>query len=426
MVITIFSPKQKRRKNNMTIRKEIVDELLKDYKKPEDLIGDKGILKELQKELMERILEAEMTNHLGYEKYNPKGKNSGNSRNGKGKKSIKGDFGEMDIEVPRDRNSDFDPQLIQKRQRRFTGFDEKIIAMYSRGLSTRDIQAILNDLYGVDVSPDLISIVTEEIIQEVTDWQNRALDPIYPIVYFDAIIVKIRDEGHIKNKAVYLALAVNMEGHKELLGMWIETTEGAKFWLKIITELNNRGIKDILIACVDGLKGFIEAINSVYPNTEVQLSIIHMIRNSLKYVSYKDRKKVAADLKCIYQSTTAEKAKAELDKLSKTWNDKYPLISRSWKNNWEGVIPFFAYPDYIRKAIYTTNAIESLNMSLRKVLKTKGSFPNDDAALKLMYLAIRNASKKWTMPIRNWGLALNQFAIAFPERIHASSFTQKN
>jgi len=370
-------------------------------------------------------MEAEMTEHLGYEKHESKGKNTGNSRNGKGKKTIKGDFGEFDIEVPRDRNGDFEPQLIKKRQRRFDGFDDKIIAMYARGMSTRDIQAMLKDMYGVDVSPDLISSVTEEIIQEVNDWQNRILDPIYPIVYFDALVVKIRDEGHVRNKAIYLALGVNMEGKKELLGMWIENTEGAKFWLRVMTEMNNRGLKDIFIACVDGLKGFSEAINSVFPKTEVQLSIIHMVRNSLKFVSFKDRKKVAEDLKRIYQSTNEEQALIELDNLSEIWDHKYPLISKSWKNNWDGIVPFFAYPDYIGKAIYTTNAIESLNMSLRKVMKTKSSFPNDEAVMKLLYLSIGNVSKKWTMPIRNWGLALNQFTIAFGDRVpDYDSFTQ--
>jgi len=410
----------------MPIKQEIIDEILKNYKKPEDLLGDKGIMKELQKALIERAMEAEMTHHLGYEKNEYKGRNTGNSRNGKGKKTIKGDFGELDIEVPRDRNGDFEPQLIQKRQTRFDGFDEVITAMYARGMSTRDIQSMLKDLYNVNVSPELISSVTEEIIQVVNDWQNRILDPIYPIVYFDALVVKVRDEGHVRNKAIYLALGVNMEGKKELLGMWIENTEGAKFWLRVMTELNNRGVKDIFIACVDGLKGFGDAINSVFPKTEVQLSIIHMVRNSLKFVSFKDRKKVAEDLKRIYQSTTEEQARIELENLSEIWDDKYPLISKSWNNNWEGIVPFFAYPDYIRKAIYTTNAIESLNMSLRKVMKSKSSFPNDEAVFKLLYLSIGNVSKKWTMPIRNWGLALNQFTIAFGDRVPSyDSFTQK-
>ena len=409
----------------MTIKKEVIDELLKEYKTPEDLVGKDGLFKQLQKALIERAMAAEMTHHLGYEKNDPKGYNSGNSRNGKGKKTIKGDFGEAEIEVPRDRNGEFEPQLIKKRQTRFKGFDDKIISMYARGMTTRDIRDHLLELYGIEVSSDLISSVTDGIIEEVNEWRNRELDPLYPIIYLDAIVVKVRDEGHIKNKAVYLALGVNMEGQKELLGMWIETTEGAKFWLRVVTELNNRGVKDIFIACVDGLKGFEEAIHSVFPGTEVQLCIVHMVRNSLKYVSYKDRKKVATDLKRIYHSATTDDAQSELENFRETWDKKYPLIGKSWQNNWNGITPFFAYPDYIRKAIYTTNAIESISMSLRKALKTRRSFPNDEAALKLLYLAIRNTSKKWTMPIRNWELALNQFAIIFEERLtRYDPFTQ--
>lgn len=409
----------------MTIKQEVIDELLKEYKTPEDLVGKDGLFKQLQKALIERAMAAEMTHHLGYEKNDPKGYNSGNSRNGKGKKTIKGDFGELEIEVPRDRNGEFDPQLIKKRQTRFKGFDDKIISMYARGMTTRDITDHLLELYGVEVSSDLISSVTDGIIDEVNEWRNRELDPLYPILYLDAIVVKVRDEGHIRNKSVYLALAVNMEGHKELLGMWIETSEGAKFWLRVVTELNNRGVKDIFIACVDGLKGFEDAIHSVFPGTEVQLCIVHMVRNSLKFVSYRDRKKVAADLKRIYHSATADDAQSELDNFREIWDQKYPLIGKSWQNLWNGVTPFLAYPDYIRKAIYTTNAIESVSMSLRKALKTRRSFPNDEAALKLIYLATKNTSKKWTMPIRNWELALNQFAIVFEERLtRYDSFTQ--
>lgn len=405
-------------------KRELIKELIKD-KNPEEILGKDGLMKELVKELVECAMEAEMNNHLGYEKNDPKGNNSGNSRNGKSKKTVKGDHGEIDIEVPRDRNGEFEPIIIEKHQRRFTGFDDKITAMYARGMTTRDIQSFLKDIYGVDISPNLISEVTDSITQQVSEWQNRPLDPIYPILYLDALMISIRDEGHVRKKAVYLALGVNMEGKKELLGMWIETTEGAKFWLRVVTELSNRGVKDIFIACIDGLKGFGDAINSVFPQTEIQQSIIHMVRNSLKYVSWKDRKQVASDLKKIYQSPTEEQARTELDKFSEIWDDKYPLITRSWRNNWEGITPFFAYPDYIRKAIYTTNAIESLNNSMKKVLKTKGSFPNDEAVFKLMYLALNNVSKKWTMPIRNWGLALNQFAISFGDRMpEYESFTQ--
>ncbi len=401
----------------MTIDKKIIDELLKNYKKPEDLLGDKGLFKELQKALLERVLEGEMTHHLGYKKSEVKGRNSGNSRNGTSGKRLKGEYGEMDIKVPRDRNGDFDPQFIKKRQTRFDGFDDKIISLYARGLSVRDIQAQLEDLYRVEISPDLISTVTSEVIQEVTEWQNRSLDPLYPIMYLDGIVVKVRDEGHIRNKTVYLVLAVNLEGQKELLGMWIEQTEGAKFWLRVVTELQNRGVQDVFIASVDGLKGFEDAIHSVFPETQVQLCIVHMIRNSLKYVSYKERKKVAGDLKRIYQATNKDEARINLDEFKNKWDSKYPLIGKLWGRNWEQIVPFLAYPDYIRKAIYTTNAIESLNRSLRKILKTKGSFPNDEAVMKTMYLALRNIARKWTMPIKDWGLALNQFGIIFGERL---------
>lgn len=401
----------------MTISTELLDEVLKDYKTPEDFLGKNGIWKQLQKALIERMLEGEMTNLLGYTKSSKEGDNSGNSRNGKNKKSIKGDFGEMEIEVPRDRNSDFEPQLIKKGQRRFTGFDDKILSMYALGLSTRDIQGHIKEIYSVDISPELISDVTSEVLKEVIEWQSRPLNQVYPIVYFDAIVVKIKEEGHIRNKAVYLALGINMEGQKELLGMWIEETEGAKFWLKVMTELKNRGLKDIFIACVDGLKGFEEAIHSVFAKTEVQLCIVHMVRNSLKFVPYKDKKVVAVDLKTIYQSKTEEEAKIMLEIFKEKWDSKYQLIGKSWENNWSKIIPFFAYSMDIRKVIYTTNAIESMNMNIRKVIKTKASFPNDEAALKLLFMALRNISKKWTMPIRDWGNAINQFSILFGDRV---------
>jgi len=397
----------------MTIKPEVLDEILKGYKNPEDF---KGIWNELQKALLERMLQGEMTNHLGYEK-NEKGKNAENSRNGKSRKSIISEFGEMEIEVPRDRASEFEPQIIQKGQRRFNGFDDKIISMYARGMTTREIQAHLQEIYNYEVSPDLISDVTDEVIKEVVEWQNRTIDNLYMITYFDAIMVKVKDNGHLTNKAVYLALGVNTEGRKELLGMWIEQTEGAKFWLKVLTELKNRGLNDILIACVDGLKGFEEAIHTVFPKTEVQLCIVHMVRNSLKYVSYKDRKAVAADLKLIYNAVTEEEARLNLANFKEKWDNKYPSIGKSWEGNWTKIITFFAYPGDIRKAIYTTNAIESLNMSLRKIIKNRASFPTDEAVLKLLFLALRNISKKWTMPIHDWGKAMNQFALHFGERV---------
>jgi len=321
------------------------------------------------------------------------------------------------LNVPRDRNGEFDPKIVKKRQKRFDGFDEKIISLYSRGITTREIQGHLEEIYGVEVSPTLISDVTNAVIGEVKEWQARPLESIYPIVYFDAIVVKSREDGRVRNKSVYLALGVNIEGQKELLGLWMANTEGAKFWLNIITELKNRGVEDILIACVDGLKGFPDAIGAVLPETQVQLCIVHMVRNSLKYVAWKDRKKVATDLKAVYNAITIDQAELKLDEFSSKWDDKYPTISKSWKTHWENIIPIFDYPEDIRKAIYTTNAIESLNRSLRKIIKTKGAFPNDDAVYKILYLALRNASKKWTMPIRNWHAAINRFAIAFEGRV---------
>jgi len=396
---------------------ELLDDLLSECKSPEEIIGDQGLLQQLTKRLVERALDGEMNHHLGYENNSAAGNNTGNSRNGKNHKTIKGDFGEVDIEVPRDRNGQFDPKMIRKNQTRFPGFDEKIISMYARGLSTREITGHLREMYSVDVSPEFISQVTNTVVQEVIEWQNRPLDAVYPIVYLDALFVKIRDEGHVRNKAVYLALGVNLEGHKEVLGLWVQQTEGAKFWLSVLTELKNRGVEDILIACVDGLTGFPESIEAVFPQTQVQLCIVHMVRNSLKYVSWKDRKVLARDLKAIYRAPTEQQALANLDIFAQKWDAKYSMISKSWRQHWEKIIPFFSYPADIRKAIYTTNAIESLNGSIRKVIKNRGSFPSDEACLKLIYLALRNASRKWSMPIRDWGRALNQFSILFDGRI---------
>lgn len=402
----------------MALDPKLIDELLKNCDDPEDITGKDGLLSQLTKAVMERALEGEMTHHLGYEKNDPAGNNSGNSRNGKSKKKIVGKNGDLDIEVPRDRNGEFEPQIIKKRQKRFDGFDSKIISMYARGMTTRDIQDHLKEIYEVDVSPDLISTVTEEVISEVREWQNRPLERCYPIIYLDCLFVKIRNEGHVKNRAVYLAIAINMEGKKEVLGLWIEQTEGAKFWLKVMNELKNRGLDDILIACVDGLKGFPEAIETVYPNTEIQLCIVHMVRNSLKYVGSKDKKAVAKDLKKIYSSTTIEEAANQMDVFEEAYDKKYPAIIQSWRRNWDRLTTFMAYHPDVRKVIYTTNAIESLNMTLRKVIKNRASFPNDEAASKLLFLALRNASKKWTMPIQNWGAALNQFVIMFPDRVN--------
>lgn len=403
----------------MATTDELLDSLMKGYKKPEDLIGENGLLKQLTKRLLERAMQAEMTEHLGYEKHEPAGKNSGNSRNGSYKKKVKGEFGNLDVCIPRDRNSNFEPVILPKGENRFTGFDDKIISMYARGMTTRDIQGHLEEMYGVDVSPTLISQVTEAVMEEVKLWQNRLLDEVYPIIYLDAIRVKARHNGQVINKAVYLAIGVTMNGIKEVLGMWTAENEGAKFWLQVVTELKNRGVKDIFIACVDGLKGFPEAIEAVFPKTQVQLCIVHMVRHSLNYVSWKQRKEVAEDLKAIYQAPTLEQAEANLEAFSVKWDASHPTIAKSWRNNWERIIPLFSYPQEIRKAIYTTNAIESMNMSLRKVTKNRGHFPNDDAMFKLLYLALKNIAKKWTMPIKNWKSALNQFSIIFEERMPA-------
>lgn len=404
-------------KENEQIDDELIDNLLKDYKEPEDLIGEGGLLAQLTKRLLERAMSAEMTEHVGYDKYEAAGRNSGNSRNGKTAKTLKGTFGTMPIEVPRDRNGTFEPKIIGKHQTRFTGFDDKIISLYARGLSTREIKQHLEEIYQVEVSPGLISSVTDEVIDEAKAWQDRGLESFYPFVYMDALQFKVRDGGVVRNKAIYLAIGVNMDGMKEVLGMWIAQSEGAKFWLQVVTELKNRGLEDILIACVDGLKGFPEAIETVYPRTEVQLCIVHMVRHSLNFVGWKQRKEVAADLRNIYTAATESEAETRLDEFAEKWDAKFPMISKSWRANWGRVIPFFAHPPEIRKVIYTTNAIESLNSSLRKVTKTRSSFPNDEAVLKLLYLALRNIAKKWTMPIQNWKAALNRFAIIYEDRV---------
>ena len=388
----------------MAIEKELLDRLLADYNhlKPEELIGENGLLKQLTKGLLERALQAEMTVHLGHEKNGNLATKGGNSRNGKSAKTIKGEFGSLPIEVPRDRDSSFAPVIIPKGQTRFAGFDDKIISLYARGMTTREIQGHLEEIYGVEVSPTLISTVTDAVTNEVKIWQNRPLEALYPIVYLDAIRVKVRDTGHVINKAVYLAIGITLDGVKEVLGMWVAENEGAKFWLQVVTELRNRGVQDIFIACVDGLKGFPEAIETVFPRTQVQLCLVHMVRNSLKYVSWKQRKEVAADLKAIYQAPTDEQAEMNLTAFETKWDESHPSIGQSWRRNWERIRPFFAYSPEIRKVIYTTNVIESTNMSLRKVTKNRGSFPNDESMLKLLYLALNNIAKKWTMPIRDW------------------------
>ena len=396
---------------------KLADGLLVNYKRPEDLIGENGLLKQRTKMLVERALEVEMAAHLGHSKSEPVCNLTGNTRNGHSTKTLQGDFGELPLDIPRDRHGAFEPPIVVKHQTRWTGFDDKIISLYARGLSVREIQGHLEEMYGTEVSPSLISAVTDAVSEEVKVWQARPLDPVYPIVYLDCIHVKVRDTGAVRNKAVYLAIGVNMSGNKEVLGLWIAQTEGAKFWLQVVTELKTRGVQDIFIACVDGLKGFPEAIEAVYPKAAVQLCIVHMVRNSLNFVSWKMQKEVAADLKLIYSATTVDLAEQRLTEFEAKWDKDYQSISLSWRRNWARIIPFFDYPPEIRKVIYTTNAIESINMSLRKVIKTRSSFPTDEAVSKLFYLALKNISKKWTMPIRDWKAALNRFTIQFDERM---------
>lgn len=401
----------------MTVTNELIDSLLADYKKPEDLIGENGLLKLLTKKLVERALQAEMAEHLGHAKHETVANTAGNTRNGKSKKTLKGEFGELPIEIPRDRHGSFEPQIITKHQTRWAGFDDKILSLYARGMTVREIQGHLEELYGAEVSPTLISSVTDAVMDDAKAWQARPLDALYPIVYLDCIHVKTRDAGTVRAKAVYLALGISMAGEKELLGLWIAQTEGAKFWLQVVTELKNRGVQDIFIACVDGLKGFPEAIEVVYPKTAVQLCIVHMVRHSLNYVSWKMRKAVAADLRCVYAAATVDEAQIRLQEFESKWGADYPTIVKSWRSNWPRITPFFDYPPEIRRIIYTTNAIESVNMSLRKVTKNRGSFPSDDALLKLFYLALANIAKKWTMPLRDWKAALTRFTIQFEERM---------
>jgi len=401
------------------IKPELIDELLKGYQKPEDLIGENGLVKQLTKAVLERALNAELTQHLGYEKHDPAGHKSGNSRNGTSAKTIKGDFGEIVLETPRDRNSTFEPQIVSKHQTRFDGFDDKILSMYARGMTTREIQGHLQEIYGVEVSPSLISEVTDAVMEEVKTWQNRPLEAIYGIVYLDALYVKMRHEGRVENRAVYVAIGVDLDGRKDVLGLWTSGSEGAKFWLGVLTELKNRGVKDILIACIDGLKGFPQAIETVFPETRIQLCIVHLVRASLHYVNWKERKRVAADLKAIYRAATEPQAAQELDDFIAKWGERYQAIGKLWRDNWDRVTPLFDFPAEVRRIIYTTNAVESLHMSLRKIIKTRGSFPSEEAALKLLYLALQNVSAKWDL-VQQWKQALNQFEILWGERIKAA------
>jgi transposase-like protein len=404
----------------------IIEELMKGYQQPADLTGPGGILEQLTKRLYERVLGAEMTHYLGYEKGQaPKladNQKRDNHRNGTSKKTLLSEDGKLEIEVPRDRAGEFEPQFVRKGQRRFGGFDQKIIAMYAQGMTVREIQRFLEEQYHVEVSADLISTVTDSVLEDVVEWQSRPLEPLYPVVFFDALRVKIRDEGAVRNKAVYLALGIQRDGTKDVLGLWIQQSEGAKFWLGVMNELKNRGVQDVLIAVVDGLKGFPDAITAVFPEAEVQTCIVHLIRNSLAFCSWKQRKAVAQELKGIYSAETADLAAQRLEEFAAgPWGQKLPAIVQVWRRVWEHVIPFFAYPPEIRTVIYTTNAIESLHMQLRKVLKTRGHFPSDEAATKLIYLALRNITKQWQNPPITWKAAAIQFAIRFGERFFAAA-----
>lgn len=396
------------------VMKSLANELAKDLKTEKD-VGE--LSSQLMKLAVEAALGAEMEAHLGYAKHGKSPAESGNARNGYSTKRLKGDHGEVELSVPRDRLSEFEPQIVGKRQTRLTQFDDQILSLYAKGMSTRDIVSVFEEMYGAEVSPTLISKVTEAVIEQVREWQSRPLDSVYPIVYLDGLVVKVRQDKQVINKTIYLALGINMDGEKELLGLWLSQTESSKFWLNVLTELRNRGVSDILIACVDGLTGFPDAIEAQYPDTRIQLCIVHMVRNAVKYISWKDRKAVCAALKRIYTSATVDEAERELEAFAAVWDEKYPAISQSWRRHWPNLITLFDYPPEIRKVIYTTNAIESLNSVIRKAIKNRRLFPNDDAALKVVYLAVQAASKKWTMPVRDWKKALNRFTIDFGDRL---------
>ena len=397
---------------------KLIDQLLEGRTTPEDITGEHGLLKQLTKVLLERALQAEMTHHLGHQPHARVTNDGGNARNGSSKKTMQGEFGKLTLEIPRDRAGSFEPVLIGKHERRFGDFDDKILALYARGMSTRDIQEALKELYGVDVDSSLISLVTDSVLEEVKLWQSRPLERVYPVLVLDCIFVKVRENNTVINKAVYVAIGINSEGYKDVLGLWLEKTEGAKFWLSVLTELKNRGVQDVLIACVDGLKGFPEAIEAVFPRATVQTCIVHMVRYSMKFVVSKDREAVAKGLKTIYQASTLEEAEGNLQAFSAAWDAKYPTISDSWRRNWARVTPFLAYPPAVRRVVYTTNAVESLNSQLRRAVRNRGSFPNEGSALKVLFLAVSRAIKKWSwLPVKNWREALSWFTIEFADRL---------
>jgi putative transposase len=394
----------------------VIDQLLAGAETEQEIAGPGGLLAALTKRLVERAMEVELTDHLGYEPHAEPPGGAGNTRNGTSPKRLIGEHGEVEIDAPRDRDGSFSPKIVRKRQRRFEGFDDKILALYSRGLSTRDIEAHLEEIYGVKVGRDLISRVTDAVMDDVRDWCKRPLEDIYPIVFLDCMVLKIREGGTVQRRALYLALGVTLDGDRDVLGMWFQETEGAKFWMQVLSDLKSRGVRDILIACVDGLTGFPDAIEAVFPKTTVQTCLVHLIRSSLKYVPRREREKVARDLKPIYTAIDADHAQAELEAFDEKWGARFPVITQAWLNAWEHVIPFLAFPAEVRRVIYTTNAIEALNRQLRKAIKTKGSFPSEDAARKLVYLALQNAVPQWTRT-RNWTVALLAFKIHFGDRV---------
>jgi len=398
------------------ISNEMIDELLAGASTEEEIAGPGGLLAELTKRLVERAVEVELTDHVGYEPHQEPPGGAGNTRNGSSPKTLICEHGKVGIDAPRDRDGSFDPTIVKKRQRRFQGFDDKILALYSRGLSVRDIAAHLEEIYGVNVGRDLISRVTDGVMDDVRDWGKRPLEDIYPIVFLDCMVLKIRDGGSVQRRALYLALGVTLDGDRDVLGMWFQETEGAKFWMQVLTDLKTRGVRDILICCVDGLTGFPEAIEAIFPRTTVQTCIVHLIRSSLKYVPRREREQVARDLKPIYTAKDADQAQTELETFDEKWGQRFPVITQGWLNAWEHVIPFLAFPHEVRRVIYTTNAIEALNRQLRKAIKTKGSFPNEDSARKLVYLALQNAVPQWTRT-RNWTTALLAFKIHFGDRV---------
>lgn len=407
----------RRKKDDHGISESVLDELLADYSRPEDLTGPDGLMIRLKKALIERAMSAELDHHLGYKEGEEPPEEQSNRRNGRGSKTLRTDDGPLEIQVARDRECSFEPQLVPKHQRHFNGFDDKILSMYARGMTVRDVQAHLLEIYGTEVSPELISTVTDGVVEELRAWQNRALEPVYMVVYLDALVVKIRDRGTVQNKAVYLAVGISNDGCRDVLGMWIQSTEGAKFWLSILSELKQRGVRDILVLCADGLAGMSQAVEATFPQTVFQTCIVHMVRSSTRFVPWKERKAVCADLRQVYTAADEEGAQHALEAFRATWGTRFPMIAKAWNERWDEVVPFLAFPPEIRKAVYTTNAIESLNRILRKTLKTRGQLPNDDAAKKLLFLALRNAMKTWGRPAPYWNQALLQFAIHFGDRV---------